>query len=59
MEIPNKRELQEIASIHLSDIEFDNFVKLYIDYTEEPFSFLVDDAALPLDNPLRYRKNLL
>ena len=59
MEIPNKRELQEIASNHLSDIEFDDFLKLYIDYTEEPFSFLVDDATVPLDNPLRYRKNLL
>ena len=59
MEIPNKRELQEIASNHLSDIEFDDFLKLYIDYNEEPFSFLVDDATVPLDNPLRYRKNLL
>ena len=59
MKIPNKRELQQIASNHLSDIDFKNFVKLYKDYTKEPFSFLVNDTTLSSDNPLRFRKNLL
>ena len=57
MKIPNKRELQQIASNHLSDIDFKNFVKLYKDYTKEPFSFLVNDTTLSSDNPLRFRKN--
>ena len=57
--IPNKRELQQITSNHSSDINFKDFVKLYKDSTKESYSFLVNDATLPLDNPLRFRKNLL
>ena len=59
MKIPNKRELQQIASNHLSDIDFKDFMKLYKDYTKEPYSFLVNDTTLSSDNPLRFRKNLL
>ena len=59
MKIPNKRELQQIASNHLSDIEFKNLTKLYKDYTREPLSFLVNDTTLQSENPLRFRKNLL
>ena len=33
-------------------------MKLYKDYTKEPFSFLVNDAILPSDNSLRFMKNL-
>ena len=57
--IPNKRELQQIASNHSINIELKDFMTLYKNYTKEPFSFLVNDATLPLDNPLRFRKNLL
>ena len=59
MKIPNKREIQQIASNHSSDIDFANFMKLYKDYTKEPYSFLVNDTTLSSDNPLRFRKNLL
>ena len=59
MKIPNKTELQEIASNHSSDIGFKDFMKLYKDYTKEPYSFLVNDTTLSSDNPLRFRKNLL
>ena len=59
MKIPNKRELQQIASNHSSDIEFKDFMELYKDYTKDPFSFLVNDTTLPSDNPLRSRKNPL
>ena len=59
MKIPNKRELQKIALNHSSDIDFNNFIKVYEKYTAEPYSFLVDDATLPSDDPLRFRKNLL
>ena len=49
---PSKRELQQIASNHSSDIDFKDFMKLYKDYTKEPFSFSVNDATLSLHNPL-------
>ena len=58
MKIPNKRELQQIASNHSSDTEFKDFMKLYKDYIKEPYSFLVNDTTLPSDNPLGFRKNL-
>ena len=57
--IPNKRELQQIALNHSSDIDFKDFIKIYKKYTKEPYSFLVNDTALPSDDPLRFRKNLL
>ena len=59
MEIPNKRELQQIASNHSSDIDFKNFMKLFKDYNKRSYSFLVNDTSLSLDNPLRFGKNLL
>ena len=59
MEIPNKRELQQVALNHSSDIDFKDFMKIYKKYTKEPYSFLVNDTTLPSDDPLRFRKNLL
>ena len=50
--IPNKRELQQIAANHSSDIYFIDFVKLYKEYTKESYSFLANDAMLLSDNPL-------
>ena len=35
--IYSKRELERIASNHSSDIDFKDFIKLYKDYTKEPF----------------------
>ena len=57
MKISNKRELQQIALT--SDIDFKDFMKIYKKCTAEPYSFLVDDATLESDNPLRFIKNLL
>ena len=59
MKIPNKRELQQIALNHSSDIDFKDFIKIYKKCTAELYSFLVNDTNLPPDNPLRFRKNLL
>ena len=59
MKIPNKRELQRIALNHSSDIDFKDFMKIFKKYTAEPYSFLVNDATLSSDDPLRFRKNLL
>ena len=56
MKIPNKRELQQIALNHWSDIDFKDFMKIYKKCTTRPYSFLVNDTTLP---SLRFRKNLL
>ena len=56
--IPNKRELQQIATNHSSDISTEDFINIYRECTAEPYSFLVNDATLASDNPLRFRKNL-
>ena len=56
MKIPNERELQQIALNHSSDIYFKDFMKIYKKYTVEPYSFLVNDTTLPLDNPLILEK---
>ena len=55
--IPNKKELQQIASNHSSDIDLNDFIKICIDYTKEPYSFLVNDLTFLSDNPLRFKKN--
>ena len=47
VKIPNKRELQQIALNHSSDIGFKNFIKIYKKCTAEPYSFLVNDTNLP------------
>ena len=52
MKIPNKRELQQIASNHSPDTDFKDFIKLYKNYTKEPHSFFVNDATLSSDNLL-------
>ena len=57
MKVPNKRELQQIVSNPLSDINFKDFIRLYKDYTEELYLFLVNDTILSSDNVLRFRKN--
>ena len=58
MKILNKRELQQIALNHLSDIDFKDFMKIYKECTKEPYSFLVNDTTLQLEYPLRFRYNL-
>ena len=59
MKIPNKKELQQIALNHSSDIDFKDFMEIFKKYTAEPHSFLVNDTTLPSGDPLRLRKNLL
>ena len=39
MKIPNKRELQQIALNHSSDIDFKDFIKIYKKCTAEPNFF--------------------
>ena len=58
IKINNKRELQNIATNHSADIDYKDFVKIYREYTKEPYSFLTIDTTLPASDPLRFRKNL-
>ena len=58
MKIPNKRELQQIALNHSSDLNAKDFINIYKKYTAKPYSFLVNDTTLASDNPLGCRKNL-
>ena len=58
MKIPNKRELQQIAINHSSDKDIKDFVRIFKKCTNEPYSFLVNDAMLLSNNLLRFRKNL-
>ena len=59
MKNSNKRELQQIALNHSSDIDLKDFVRIYRKCTAEPYYFLVYDTTLLSDNPLRFRKRLL
>ena len=50
MKIPNKRELQQLAFNHSSNIDFQDFMNLYKKCTSKPYSFLVIDTTLTSDN---------
>ena len=58
MKIPNKRELQQIATNYSSNIDPKEFINIYKKYTDEPYSFLVNDTTLASGNLLRFRKNI-
>ena len=58
MKINHKRELQNIAINHSADIDYKDFMKIYREYTKEPYSFMTIDTTLPASDPLRFRKNL-
>ena len=57
MKIPNKRELQQIAINHSSDINNKDFIEIYRKCADKPYSFLVFDTTLPSNNLLKFRKN--
>ena len=58
MKIPNKRELQQIAINHSSDINTKDFIEIYRKCTDKSYSFLVIDTTLSANDLLRFRKNL-
>ena len=58
IKINNKRELQNIAINHSVDIDYQDFIKIYREWTKEPYNFLTIDTTLQSNNPLRFRKNL-
>ena len=56
--VPNKRELQEIAINHSSNVTTKDFINIYTKCIIESYSFFVNDTTLASNNPLRFRKNL-
>ena len=54
MKIPDKREIQEIAKNHSSNINTKDFINICKKYTAKLYSFLVDDTTLASDNPLKF-----
>ena len=56
--ILNKKELQQIAINHSSDINTKDFVNIYRKCTAESYCFFVNDTTLASDNSLRFRKSL-
>ena len=57
MKIHNKRELQQIAIDHSADIDYKDFLKIYRNCRNEPYSFLTIDTTLLADNLMGFRKN--
>ena len=57
--IPNKRERQQIAINHSSDINTKDFANIYRKCTGKPYSSLVIDTVLAPNNPLRFRNFFL
>ena len=58
MKINNKRELQNIAINHSTDIDYKDLVKIYRECTKKLYSFLTIDTILTASDPLRFRENL-
>ena len=52
----NKRELQQSAFNHSSEIDFRYFTNLYKTRSSKPYSLLVIDTTVSSDNPLNLYK---
>ena len=57
VKINNRKELQNIAITHSVDIDYKDFMKIYRECTNKPFSFLTINTTLLANDPLRFRKN--
>ena len=58
IKINNRRELQNITINHSTDIDYNDFMKIYRECTKGSFNFLTIDTTLPASDPLRFRKDL-
>ena len=58
IKVNHKRESQNIVINHSADIDYEDFVKIYKEYTKESYSFMTIDTTLPASDPLRFRENL-
>ena len=57
MKIQSKKESQNIAQENSGDIDFIDFLKIYTDYTSEPYSCMIIDTTVPSGHPMRFRIN--
>ena len=57
MKIQSRKELQNIARENSGDIHFKDFLKIYKDYTSEPYSCMIIDTTVPSSNAMKFRKN--
>ena len=48
MKILNRRELQYIVVNHSADINFKDFMKIYVKYRNKPYSFLTIEIKITL-----------
>ena len=46
MKISNRKKLQIVANNYSADIDYNNFVRIYWEYTRKPYSFLTIDTML-------------
>ena len=60
MTVHDKRELQNIAANHSTDIDYKEFMKIdKKEKTSKPYCSLTISTTFPSDNPLCFRGNLL
>ena len=57
IKIQSRKELQNIGLENSGDINFKDFLKVYKDYTSEPYSCMIINTTVPSGNPMRFRKN--
>ena len=57
MKIRNRRELQNTAINHSSDIDYNDVLKIYRNFAKEPYSFFTTDTTIPADDSMSFRKN--
>ena len=58
MKINDRRELQNIAINHSTDIDYNDLKKIYRKCSKKPYTFLTIGTTLPASTPLGFRKNL-
>ena len=52
MKINSRKDLQNSAINQSTDIDFNDFVRIYKECTRKPYSFLTIDTTLPAIDPL-------
>ena len=43
---------------NFADIDYQDFIKIHRECTQQPYNFLTIDTTLPASNPLGFRKDL-
>ena len=57
MKIRSKKELKNIAEENSGDVDFKDFLKIYNDYTSEPYSFMIINTTTSGENAVRFSNN--